>query len=63
MIRRLAIAFGIFAALLLAALALIALLFNPNDYKDRIAAAVKAPRAKKASSWPQLRSKCCCVAK
>ncbi|MBK8163871.1 MAG: AsmA family protein [Gammaproteobacteria bacterium] len=37
MIRRIAIVLGILAALLLAALVLIPLLFNPNDYKDKIA--------------------------
>lgn len=37
MIKRIAIGFGILLALLLAALVLIPLLVNPNDYKDKIA--------------------------
>ncbi|MBK9131756.1 MAG: AsmA family protein [Gammaproteobacteria bacterium] len=37
MIKRIAIVFGILIALLIAALVLIPLLFNPNDYKDKIA--------------------------
>ncbi|MCC6208501.1 MAG: AsmA family protein [Gammaproteobacteria bacterium] len=37
MIKRIAIVFGILIALLITALALIPLLFNPNDYKDKIA--------------------------
>jgi AsmA protein len=37
MIKRIAIAFAIVVALLLTALVLITLLFNPNDYKDKIA--------------------------
>lgn len=37
MIKRIALVFGILIALLIAALVLISLLFNPNDYKDKIA--------------------------
>jgi len=37
MIKRIAIVFGVLVSLLLVALVAIALLFDPNDYKDRIA--------------------------